>query len=582
MTIHLLSEETINKIAAGEVVERPANAAKELIENSLDAKSTRIEIELREAGRRLIRVQDDGIGMTREDMALAVTRHATSKIAKFDDIDSLGTLGFRGEALPSIAAVSHCGIQSQPRGASSGWEIKLTAGRIKESRTWAGSGGTIIEVRDLFFNTPARAKFLKSDTTERHRILHTIEELAMAHFDVAFRVLSEGKTVLNVSRAKTQIERITDVMGSEFAATLIPVEVDHPQVRIHAFITPTERSLGAKNSQYLFINRRPINFNRLLSHSLYEAYREHLPAGRHPGALVFIEIDPASVDVNVHPTKREVRFAREQELHDLVYRAVKDALRSTPVAPVFPETQGKKDGGFTSTPRYTPVPSRDYAVKERDDRVPFHPEGRRTPAIEDYATLFSPEKERPDNFQQVFGLYLVVPKEDRLLVIDQHAAAERVRYEKYLADWEKKSIAVQGLLLPITFELPASQSGLLKEYLPLIKEAGWELSEFGANTFRVTALPAVLGSNAPARAILGEILEALAHENRIPAADKVERIIRAACRASIKAGDPITPAETRRLVEDLFRCKSPYTCPHGRPTVLTLTQDDLQKYFGRK
>ena len=332
MPIKILPEETINKIAAGEVIERPANAVKELVENSIDANSTTIEIELNGAGRRLIRVRDNGYGMPAGDVAIAVTRHATSKIKSFDDLETLSSMGFRGEALPSIAAVSKLTIQSQTLNATSGWELVLSGSKkIKES-SWAGATGTNIEVADLFFNTPAREKFLKSDVTERSRALKIIEELALAWNEVAFKVVSEGKLILETPRTSDRIERIIDVLGKGFASTLMRAEVDHPFMRINAYITKRENSLSSKNYQFLFINNRPVNLGRNIMHSLYEAYRENLPAGRHPGAVIFIEINPSEIDVNIHPTKREVKFSKEQQVHHLIYTTIKDALSNAPSA----------------------------------------------------------------------------------------------------------------------------------------------------------------------------------------------------------------------------------------------------------
>jgi DNA mismatch repair protein MutL len=592
MTIRILSDETIDKIAAGEVVERPANAVKELAENALDAASTRIDIELLGAGRKLIRISDDGTGMGPEDLSLAVTRHATSKIGNFSDIDHLSTLGFRGEALPSIAAVSHLTLHSQERRASSGWTLKLSGGAVQENTAWAGAPGTIVEVTDLFYNTPARAKFLKSETTERHRALRIIEELALAHPGVSFRVTSEGRTVLNAPRVDTLRERIIDVLGADLAATLLPAAAEHPAVRISAYITRTENSLPTRDCQYLFINRRPVNLGKLLTHSLYEAYRENLPKGRHPGAVIFIDIPAAEVDVNVHPTKREVRFAREPEIHDLVYRTLKDALRNSPLT-VSPPAAGPEPvpangaAGLPQTadipyaaPRDTPARSGIVAEAPRSYAAPAAPRAA-MPSQADFAALLGSGGDDIRPLDQVFGLYCVVQKGTELLIIDQHAAAERVRYEGYRAQWEKRKIAVQGLLLPVTMELPASQAGLLRENLPLLRDAGWDIAEFGTNTLRVTGFPAVLGARAGIQDILGDIIEALARETKLPPAEKIESIIRAACRASIKAGEPITPVEAARLAQDLFRCHSPYTCPHGRPTLFKISLRELQKYFGR-
>ncbi len=566
MPIRVLSEETINKIAAGEVIERPANVVKELVENSLDAGGTALEIEIKDAGRGLIRVRDNGCGMTREDMCLAVMRHATSKISGFSDLDTLHSLGFRGEALPSIASVSQLTLQSRTREASGGWGITLTGGKETSSKAWAGAPGTTIEVSRLFFNTPARGKFLKSDTTERNRIIHIIEELALAWPEAAFRVISEGKAVLDTPAASSDKERFFDVLGRDFAETLVPVSVKHPALGLRAYITKRDKSLPSRAYQCLFLNRRPVNLGKVIMHALYESYREFLPAGRHPGAVIFLELDPASIDVNIHPTKREVRFSAEQEIHQFLVRAFRNTLENIP---------------FGSIPVSAEAPAAQPAARPpefREDLQNFPPDSLKPPALREENLAL---EEEPRVVGQAFGLYVVAQFRDELYIIDQHAAAERVRYESYKAQFDKRSIPVQGLLIPVTLELPPSRAGLLRENLPLLASAGWEAGEFGANTVRVSALPAVLGSTAGASDILQEILQALTDEGPLPPEQRIEVLIRAACRSSIKANERISPEESLRLIKDLFRCASPCTCPHGRPTAFKITRHELERYFGR-
>lgn len=578
MPIRVLSEETINKIAAGEVVERPANAVKELVENSLDAGARRVELELSGAGRKLIRVSDDGGGMSRGEMTLSVTRHATSKISDFTDIARLSTLGFRGEALPSIASVSRLTIKSQPQ-KGDGWEISLCAGKLQESRAWSGSRGTIVEVSELFFNTPARSKFLKSDATERTRAIRIVEELALARHDIAFHIISEGKTILAAPKAGTRFERIMDVLGGDFAKSLLPIEAVHPQLKITGFVTRTENGQQNKNSQFFFVNGRPVNPGRAITHALYEAYRENLPSGRHPGCVIFLETDPAEVDVNVHPAKREVRFSRESELHHLLYRAVKEPLSSTPFSASV----------IFQAPGSAPRPSGDPAPGVIEPKTSFTssfpvldifqaPAGA-APQQRDFSGTFDEAPVKP--LEQVFGLYLIAESGEELLIVDQHAAAERIRYEKYRAQSEKKKIPLQQLLIPVTLELAPSQAALLRENLSVLREAGWEIEEFGHSAVRVTALPAILGNNLETKNALATVLSALAEESKLPNPEKIEKIIRAACRSSVKAGDFVSTREGKELLAELFRCKSPYTCPHGRPTVFKISRKDLAKYFGR-
>ena len=576
-SIRILSDETINKIAAGEVIERPANVVKELIENALDAGGRRIDIQIRGAGRKFIRIKDDGAGMSREDIALAVTRHATSKITQFDDLSSLGTLGFRGEALPSIAAVSHLQIFSQQPGSESGWSMLFVGGKIMNSRAWAGAAGTIIELSDLFFNTPARAKFLKSDSCERTHILRTIEELALAYPATSFSVTSEGKTALNAPAATTIRERVSDVLGSSFASRLTAVKAAHPQVRLEGFVTKTENSQPSRNEQFLFINKRPIRLGKLLTHALYDAYRENLPSSRHPGVVLFMELNPAEVDVNIHPTKREVRFSREQEIHQFVYRAIRTAI-TQPLALSLSAPYELPP----ATPAIAPVsvdePRRQYASPEQfpaaapQPRLPTQGELNAISGDEHYIKVLG----------QSFASFIVAQKGNDFIIVDQHAAAERIRYENYVAQWQKKEIAVQGLLIPVTLEFPPAKTALLAAGIPLFSGAGWEITEFGKNTFRISALPAVLGTDTETENLISAGLDALAAESALPPAQKIELIIRSACKASIKARDNLSIPEMEQLLKTLFTCQSPYTCPHGRPTILKLSREELKKHFGRR
>ncbi|OGS18471.1 MAG: hypothetical protein A2219_08855 [Elusimicrobia bacterium RIFOXYA2_FULL_50_26] len=573
-SIRILSDETINKIAAGEVIERPANAVKELIENALDAGGRRIDIQIRGAGRKFIRIKDDGSGMSREDIALAVTRHATSKITQFDDLSSLGTLGFRGEALPSIAAVSHLQIFSQQSGAESGWSILFVGGKIMNSRAWAGAAGTIIELTDLFFNTPARAKFLKSDSCERTHILRTIEELALAYPATSFTVTSEGKTALNAPAAATIRERISDVLGTSLARQLTPVNAAHPQVRLEGFVTKTENSRPARNEQFLFINKRPVHLGKLLTHALYDAYRENLPSGRHPGVVLFMELNPAEIDVNIHPTKREVRFSKEQEIHQFVYRAIRTAITQ----PVAISLSAPYELAPAPPPAAMNETRKAYAAQNNFTAAPPQPHL----STQQEFNAISGDEHYVKVLGQSFASFIVAQKGDDFIIVDQHAAAERIRYENYVAQWQKKQIAVQGLLIPTTLELPSSKTALLAASITLFSEAGWDITEFGSNTFRISALPAALGTDTETENLISASLDALAAESALPPAQKIELIIRSACKASIKARDSLSIPEMEQLLKTLFTCHSPYTCPHGRPTILKLSREELKKHFGRR
>ncbi|MFH1368901.1 MAG: DNA mismatch repair endonuclease MutL [Elusimicrobiota bacterium] len=573
MAIHILSEDTINKIAAGEVIERPANVVKELAENSIDAGSRSIEIEITESGRKLIRVTDDGCGMLPEELSLAFTRHATSKISGFDDLSKILTMGFRGEALPSIASVSNVLVQSQAKGADAGMELRISGGKVKGKKEWAGKPGTNIEVSGLFFNTPARLKFLKSGATEKHNILSHAEQLALARPEISFRVISDGRQALNTPQTKKPVERIFDVLGDGFASSLVPFEITHPKIKLSGFATPTEKNQPNRNFQFLFVNRRPVQISKVIFRAIYDAYSENLPKGRHPGILLYMEIDPSEIDVNIHPAKREIRIAKENDLYDIIYRSIKTALNR----PVQVRLTQFETPESSVQPAFVKEAPATYTAEELILR-------NRTAAGKPAAPFISADFEAgktAGNAFQVFGSYLVAQKGDELIIIDQHAAAERIRYERYSDEARNDKVQVQQMLIPETLDMPASLSALLKENIGLLKETGWEIEEFGSKTFRITGVPAVLGAGLEIINVIKGVLESLAEETKLTEAEKKEKIIRSACRKSIKAGDRVSRQEMDRLIDDLFKCAAPYTCPHGRPTVFKLSRKQLEKYFGR-
>lgn len=569
MPIHILSEETINKIAAGEVVERPANVVKELVENSLDAGARNVEVWVSGAGMKLVRVRDDGRGMEPGELELAFKRHATSKISGFEDLHSVLSLGFRGEALPSIAAVSKVTAQSHPKGAKAGAELKINGGKITGRSGWAGTPGTNIEVSSLFYNTPARLKFMKSEAAEKSRVLGCLEELALSRPGVGFKVVSEGKTAFSAPPAGGPAERAIDVLGEDFASSLLPLSIDHPKIKVSGFITPSEKSRPNRNYQFIFVNGRPVQMGKAVYRSVYDAYSESLPKGRHPGLLLYIEVPPSEVDVNIHPTKREVKLANEGVLYDLFHRAIREALNRPATTTLAGLPAAVSMAGAPDLPRDIVIPR---SIREA-------PSAQYRTLGEEFLRVSREDAATP--YFQAFGLYLVAQKDEDIMIIDQHAAAERIRYEKYLSEAGSSGVAVQHLLLPMTLELAASSKAVLDANMPVFAKAGWELEEFGARAYRVTGLPSVLGTEIAVKNVLEGMLEALAEGAKLKDGEKLERVIRAACRRSIKAGDAVSGPEIGRLLRDLFACRSPYTCPHGRPTVFKIARRDLEKYFGR-
>lgn len=594
MPINILSQETINKIAAGEVVERPLNVVKELVENSLDACASCVTAEIVRAGKKLIRVSDNGFGMDKKDLELSILRHATSKIEDFNDLSHINSLGFRGEALSSIAAVSVFEIKTRKRGESSGWKLSAEGGKNIKISPWAGAEGTITEVRDLFFNTPARHKFLKSDATEKSRIIASVEETALANADAAFKLISENKTVISSPVAGKKTERISDIFGNNFASVLKNAKIEHPKAFFDIYFTGRDDSQANRKYQHLFVNSRPVNIPKFLMHSIYQAYRESIPHDRHPGILIYITIDPSDIDVNIHPAKKEVKFAAEGEIYDLVFKALKNALtaHSHPVINLGAKIEEFKMPQSRDVSRPLNI---DAAGKERAQRnfitepKPHYAPEKRTYDIGRYVNVYGKQQELKSGgfddtvkvFGQIFGTYILAQKDGDFYIFDQHAAAERVRYENYLTQSGNRSLKLQQMLIPENFELSPSLSALLKANLDLFNELGIIIGEFGTNSFRITAYPALLG-NVSVEYIVKSVIDELEVEKNIEIEKKRDKIIRSACRASIKAGDNVSESEAKKLVNDLFKCAHPFTCPHGRPTAYRISLNELEKFFKRK
>ena len=588
MAINLLSQETINKIAAGEVVERPLNAVKELVENALDACASSITVEISQAGKKLIRVSDNGFGMDKKDLELSVMRHATSKIEDFNDLSHIHSLGFRGEALSSIAAVSRFNIKTRKKGESSGWKLECEGGKNIKVSPWAGAEGTITEVEDLFFNTPARKKFLKSDATERSRIINSVEETALANQDISFKLLSENKTVFSTPATDNKIERIADILGKDLASKLKNIKIDHQKAAVEIYFTGRDDSLSNRKCQYLFVNSRPVNLPKWMTHSIYQAYKESIPHDKHPGFLIYITISPSDIDVNIHPTKREIKFADEGGIYDILFKALKNALtkHSHPEIVINTKIEEFKIPLSKDKSHKSSVPTNNVFISEPK---PHQTLKKTQYNIDQYSNVYAKQEEfKNDSFDnnikvlgQVFDTYIIVENEGHLYIFDQHAAAERVRYEAYLSEINKHALKLQQMLMPENFELSSSLSELLKANISLFNELGIAVEEFGDNSFRITAYPALLG-NISIDQIIKSVIEEIEIEKNIEIEKKREKIIRSACRASIKAGDNVSFLEAKKLINDLFTCEHPFTCPHGRPTAYKISLNELEKFFKRK
>ena len=588
--IKVLPEEVVAKIAAGEVIERPASVLKELIENSLDAGATKIEIEIKKAGRGLIRGHDDGRGMDREDLRLSLGRHATSKLNIFDDIYSLATFGFRGEALYSVFAVSRLKLTSYRAGAESGFSIEGEGGRVTAELPAPPVKGTTIEAADLFFNTPARAKFMKSDASERAQLIRTVEEAALANTGTAFRLVIDGAEILSVPALPGGLwenlkNRAAAVFGKNVYSGLARLERKAEGLAVYGFVSRPDALGATRLNQYFFVNRRPVG-STLLRQALYRGYG-HMLTGRHPACALFLELDPGAFDANIHPQKRDVKFSGDNEIFKTVSNAVYSELLSKQTAAVqFSPPNAAGDNRFIApdVPAYRENPAAPSRVAETgglfDAPTPAEP-AQAGPA----QAAFPSEDWRSGELAylgQLAKSYLLFESGAGLLVVDQHAAQERVLFEKYLEEFSAGAIKVQPLLVPLETELSRSQMETVLKWSGWPKTAGFEIDQRGPAVALLRAAPALFYFTQPAFAgFIGYLSEVLGEPEK--AAEDLKRNIIAtmACKKSIKAHDFVKPQEALRLMADLKKTKDSYHCPHGRPTLFYLTGTEIARRFQR-
>lgn len=582
MSIQLLRDETIGKIAAGEVVERPVSVVKELVENAIDAGATRISVEIEGGGSTLIRVSDNGVGMRREDLPLAVTRHATSKIASFDDLEHLHTLGFRGEALPSIAAVSDMTIRTSD--GNGGGAIAIDYGRVGAANVDAAPKGTTITVRNLFANVPARRKFLRQPSTEGTYISRMIGAYACHRSDIQWSLTTDGRRSIRTDGAGDDTSAAIGVFGTELADEVLPLtdlppESRVPGVNVSGWISSPRVSRSHRQSLYFFVNGRLIQ-HRALIFALEDAYHSLLMVGRHPLGMVRIELDPAMVDVNVHPTKAEVKFADERAVCRAVSRAAHQALLAQP-QDVLPEVS------------FEPVPRASFSANQisfASERAPvsigrdFELDSRRQQEVEDAGAPQEPA--HPSGIPvlrvlgQVGGTYIIAEGPEGMFLIDQHAAHERVMYEKILAQMQAKAVDTQPMLDPLVIELPPDELAIFDKSVEELNSIGFEVERFGEQSVIIRSIPALIkGVDIAERfhLILKELIEGGSGTTWL---DSVA--ISASCHTSIRAGQPLSLPEMRELVAQLERTEQPRACGHGRPTMLHMSQYELERQFNRR
>ena len=566
MPIDVLDPEVIAQIAAGEVVERPASVVKELIENAIDAGSTQIKIEIKHGGIKLIRVVDNGSGIPQNEVALAFKRHATSKVHDSSDLENISTLGFRGEALPSIAAVSHVDIITKTTGDSSGTHIVLRAGEITGQGRGAGTQGTSVTVENLFQNVPARLKFLKSGSTEAAHISDLVSQYSLAYPEIKFELTSDGKIVLQTPGNGSLRDVLVAIYGLKTAESMI--EVGDGESQVSGFVSPPSLARSRRDSLSFFVNRRWVK-SGLLIRATEEAYSGLLMTGKHPIAVLNISIPFDDVDVNVHPAKTEVRFRSEGEVFTMVQRAVRAALVVESSIPDVKRAP-RPLGSTTST-----VGTGRAAIQERLFEESSTAQAQRT-------SRALPESRLPilRIIGQLASTYIIAEGPDGMYLIDQHAAHERILFEKVMAQRAKCDVEVQGMLEPVSIELTPRQGSMFNRAQETLKSYGFAIEPFGGQTYLVRTAPALLGEGDITRAV-HEIIDTFAEEgDRSKAEERIAASI--ACHGAVRAGKVLTMDEMTRLVLDLEDAESPHTCPHGRPTMVHFDTSHLEREFGRK
>jgi DNA mismatch repair protein MutL len=578
--IRVLPEVVASQVAAGEVVERPASVIKELMENSLDAGARSLEVEVRGAGTALLRVTDDGAGMDREDALLAIERHATSKIASAADLAAVRTMGFRGEALPSIASVSEFTLRTRPAGEAAGTEVRIRGGKLLDVREAGGAPGTTVEVKSLFFNVPARRKFLRSAATETAHLDRAVETAALAFPAVAFHYLRDGRTFHRLPAAARLLARVADLYGPELRGELLEVhESDVNGLRVSGLVSLPGKTRADRARQFFFVNGRAVESGILLG-GVREAYRQMMEPGRHPALFLRVEMDPRLVDCNVHPAKREVRFRHGAAVRDAVREAVEAALRvarSEWLRPVRAHVAARVEAAADPTRTAPPAAA-------HQPELPRRPAPEERPAEMVGGAPPVPAAPSPEPFRVIGALsrrYLLLEGGEGLVLLDQRAAHQRVLFERLQRGVEGGAVAVQRLLIPEVFELPSRALEAIRENLRVLAAAGFAIELFGGRSLKVEALPDFLAGREPKRVLEDLAAECLESPGARVRALPEDAVRRAVARLVVEEEGPRDEREQRGLLAQLFACELPYCDPDGRPVMLQFSWRDLDRKFGR-
>jgi len=602
--VRILPDDLANQIAAGEVVERPMSVVKELVENSIDAGSTRILIEVEQGGKKLIRVTDNGSGLSSEDAKLAFLRHATSKISTSSDLEKIASLGFRGEALPSIASVSQVRMTTSCDENLGGITVLIEGGGSAQTKETSCPHGTTIEVLEIFYNTPARKKFLKADGTETSHIIQVVTQHALAYPKIHFTLINNGRKAIDVLPTDQHLYRIAELFGAELAKELVQVDTEYGDYCLKGFISSPVYTRSSRSAQYCYVNERFVK-DKVILHSTQQGYSHLLPKGQHPAIYLFLSMDPKLFDVNVHPAKAEVRFAFQQEIHRFVSSAVKEALSSSKKMSLPSIDQPRKNHitSHSTKKDYKNIDVSNYSESQstlglssavdlvyRDSKIhsdDLESRINRSSQIE----IFHEKPSAISNLiysefkplGQLDRSFIIMEGKPGILVVDQHIAHERVLYDRFNKAAKNKKIEVQQLLFPLTLEFSPSEAELLSRHQQHLSELGLELESFGENGFLLRTVPAILKNN-DKEEIMREIVDMLpAQKHKEALNEKFEEIlIMMSCRNAIKVNMTLNLDQISKLISDLQETEMPYTCPHGRPIALLYGMDSILKKFLRK
>lgn len=622
--IKILDPKTAGKIAAGEVIERPSGVLKELLENSLDSGATLINIDIEKAGKKLIRVNDNGQGIAQEELPLALLRHSTSKIENFEDLDNLNTFGFRGEALYSIAAISRLTISSCVQG-QKGAMIQAEGGKITNQAPAPAIKGTTVEVRDLFFNTPARLKFLKSDNVERSHLLSCAEEAAMANPQVVFNVRTDGSKIYSLTAQKDDEQglrnRLGKILGEDIAKTMLYIQDEKHGFK--AFVSPADKLYPARDRQFFFVNKRPVSC-KLIQQALYKAYQPYREKDKHPSAVIFMTLPPSEFDVNIHPQKKDIKFVNESEVFNFIYSKIANALLQNAQSQNIelgqskrPEAEQKTSFICPPVPAFEKKPDfkeqaqclgqllNDTALKTfntvqaHDFEVPPSYSFNNAAEIKEEApnqtrqtTPDLIEESQPDQplwfkgpytyIGQLQQSYLLFENPQGLVMIDQHAAQERIYFEEYMEQIENSSVQIQPLMFPVSLQLPASKLEAVLSWSKTLQNAGFEISRFSSGTLTINAVPNLLKfKEENIKDFILSLSDVIGDPSKSDDNLKYRLISTMACKKAIKAGEKLEKLQALALLENMKKCKDALHCPHGRPTLITLEMKEITRKFGR-